>query len=426
MKEDLLHFIWRCNKLQGRLLTTTTSQNIVIKNPGTLNRYAGPDFFNALVEVNGQLWAGNVEIHLKSSDWYAHHHELDSNYDNVVLHVVWEDDISVFRQDGTQIPTLELKTYVPASLLQRYQRLFQHYNPSFIKCEKDYSAIDSIFLTGIQERLYLERLEQKSKLVLNLLEQTKNNWEAVLFQLLAKNFGTKLNGDMFLQAASHLPYSIIRKERSDLLALESLLFGQFGLLESMDCSDAYYMQLKSQHQYLLQKHNLEPVKRGPEFFGLRPANFPTIRISQLANLYSIHQNLFSGLIVANEFKSIRKQLKVSTSKYWRTRYTFGKLSKERTKTLSDKFIELLIINTLIPLKFAYSKWRGLDWSDDLLQLVSTIKAERNSIITNFDLLGPPTKSALESQAKIQLYTQYCSKNKCLHCAIGTRLLNRNT
>nr|WP_299388270.1 DUF2851 family protein [Allomuricauda sp.] len=426
MKEDLLHFIWRCDKLQGRPLTTTTSQDIVIRNPGTLNRYAGPDFFNASVEVGGQLWAGNVEMHLKSSDWYAHHHETDTNYDSVILHVVWEDDVAVFRRDGSQMPTLELQGWVAPTLLDKYRELFDHYNPSFINCERDFSQFDSILVHSFLERLYLDRLEQKSKHILDLLDQSHNDWEAVLFVLLAKSFGTKINGDYFLQQALQLSFGTIRKESQDPTALESLFFGFFGLLDVADCSDSYYQRLRAEYQYLQRKYELHPVMGKPEFFGLRPANFPTIRLSQLAQLYAKHQHLFSSLMEAENLDELYDALQVMASAYWEDHFTFGKLSAKKAKRLSKPFMDILVINTVVPLKFCYAKHLGQDWSDSLLGLVSQIKSESNSIIKNFEGLGSKTRNALESQAKIQLYTYYCSQNKCLQCSLGSHLLNRNT
>ncbi|WP_420601238.1 DUF2851 family protein [Flagellimonas sp.] len=426
MKEDLLHFIWRCDKLQGRPLTTSTSEHIVIKNPGTLNSYAGPDFFNAQIEVGGQLWAGNIEMHLKSSDWYVHHHETDSNYNNVILHVVWEDDISVFRKDGTQIPTLELKNYISTTVLDKYQELFQHFNPSFINCEKDFAQLDSFLVNNFLERLYIERLEQKSKLIFELLQKSDNDWERVLFIMLMKNFGSRLNGDFFLQRASQLGFSMVRKTSNDIHQMESLLFGYLGLLSVEDCKDSYYIGLQKEYGFLSKKFKLDPPLSKPEFFGLRPMNFPTIRISQLANLYARHQNLFAALMEAKTLQDIYHILKTEASSYWENHFTFGKVSKKSKKRLSKNFINLLIINAIIPLRFCYSQQRGVDAASDLLFLISQLSPEKNSIIKGFENLGSKTENALESQAKIQLYNNYCSKNKCLHCNLGAHLLNRNT
>lgn len=426
MKEDLLHFIWRCDKLQGRPLTTSTSEHIVIKNPGTLNKYSGPDFFNAQIEVGGQLWAGNVEMHLKSSDWYAHHHETDVNYNNVILHVVWEDDINVFRKDGTQIPTLELQSHISSTILSKYQELFQHFNPSFINCEKDFKHLPSFLVNNFLERLYVERLEQKSIFIFNLLKDFNNDWERVLFVMLMKNFGSKVNGEFFAERAMLMDFSKFRKTTVEILQIEGLLFGYLGLLAHEDCTDNYYKKLQAEYKYLAKKFNLDAPLRKPDFFGLRPANFPTIRISQFAQLYHRHRNLFSKMIKVNQLEEIYDIFKTEASPYWENHFTFGKVSKASKKKLSKNFIDLLIINTIIPIRFCYSKKVNVNWTDDLLSLISQLKPEKNTILTGFKNLGSTSENALQSQAKIQLYSSYCTKNKCLHCNLGAHLLNRIT
>ncbi len=426
MREDLLYFIWKHNKLPTKQLCTGNGEAIAIKATGTQNRFAGPDFFNAKVEIGGQLWAGNVEMHLKSSDWYMHHHETDENYDNVILHVVWEDDIAVFRKDGSQIPTLEVQQYVSDQLLSGYRNLLENSRKSFINCEKDLKDLDSFLVENWLHRLYIERLEHKSKLILELLKASKNDWEAALFILLAKNFGSKVNGPYFLEQAQQLDFSIVRKTTNEPLQLEALLFGHFGLLNVDDCSDAYFLQLKNEYQYLVRKFGLMENLSKPEFFGLRPLNFPTIRVSQLVNLYAGGHNIFSRLMDLNKLEDIYQAFDVFAGPYWENHYTFGKISKKRTKKLSKKFIDLVIVNTILPLKFCYAKYVGKEWNEELITLVSQLGKEDNSIIKNFDKIGPKTQNALESQAKLELYTNYCSKNKCMQCAIGTQLLNRNT
>jgi hypothetical protein len=426
MKEDLLHFIWGQKKLHGRQLTSTANEAISIKAPGVPNQYSGPDFFNAQIAIDAQLWVGNVEIHLKSSDWYAHNHQTDSNYNNVILHVVWEDDVAVFRKDGSLIPTLELKHYVSKALLQNYQDLLENAKPKFINCEKDFAEMDSFLVEHWLHRLYIERLEQKSNRIEELLKKSNNDWEGVLFIMLARNFGSKVNGDFFLDRALQLEFSIIRKVCNSLEDLESLLFGHFGLLQVDDCSDHYFLRLQKEYGYLGRKFNLPPALSKPEFFGLRPPNFPTIRTAQLAHLYAKEQRLFAQLMEANTIGDMYSIFEISASSYWDDHFTFGKTSKKSKKKLSNSFIDLLVINTIVPLKFCYSRHLGLDWNDDLISLISEIKKEQNSIIKGFDNLGTKTKNAMESQAKIQLYTHYCAKNKCLRCALGTHLLNRNT
>ncbi|PWL37425.1 DUF2851 domain-containing protein [Flagellimonas aquimarina] len=426
MREDLLHFIWRHNKLRGKQLVTSALEQIEIKNSGSLNQFSGPDFFNAIVEINGQTWAGNVEMHLKSSDWYAHHHEKDPKYDNVILHVVWEDDMHVFRKDGTIIPTLRLNDHVSFQLLEKYQSLMEHSNSSFINCEKDFGAIDDFLFQNWMDRLYIDRLEQKSSLIFDLLKKSKNDWEKVLFVMLMKNFGSKVNGEFFLERAKSLNFSIIRKSRNSLEELESLLFGYFGLLEDKDCPDNYFLTLKKEYEYLSKKFELSTTTEKPEFFGLRPSNFPTIRLSQFANLYAKHQNLFSKLMQTDGIEDVYTIFETAASHYWDDHFTFGKVSKKRKKKLSKRFVDLLVINTIVPMKFCYSKHLGKDMNDDLMMLISQVKKEENSVISGFENLGSKTRNALQSQAKIQLYNNYCSKNKCLQCSLGAHLLNRNT
>ncbi|UII76614.1 DUF2851 family protein [Flagellimonas sp. HMM57] len=426
MREDLLYYIWRNNKLQSKQLLTTDNEILEIKDSGFLNQFTGPDFFNSKVYIDGQLWAGNVEMHIKSSDWYAHHHETDSNYDNVILHVVWDDDIAVFRKDGSKIPTLELKKYVPSQLLDRYRSLLDNSKSNFINCEHDFVEIDTFLVNNWLDRLYFERLEQKSSLINNLLQKTHNDWEAVLFVLLMKNFGTKVNGDLFLERASKLDFSIIRKTSSNPEQLESLLFGHLGLLQHTDNTDAHYLRLKKEYRYLAHMHELSPALERPNFFGLRPINFPTIRLSQLAKLYAKQQHLFATLMEVNQLQDIYAVFQGTASVYWETHFTFGKVSKKSKKRLSKSFIDLLIINTIVPLKFSYAKHLGKDGNNDLYELISTMKSEQNTIIKGFQDIGSKSKNALESQSKIQLYTAYCSKNKCLQCALGVHLLNRNT
>ncbi|MDT0608367.1 DUF2851 family protein [Croceitalea rosinachiae] len=425
MREDLLHFIWNTHKVQPKQLKTTKGEPLVIWNYGIHNHGSGPDFFNAKVEVEGQLWAGNVEMHIKASDWYAHGHETDSNYDNVILHVVWEDDVLVFRKDKTEIPTLELKNVVTPNLLDSYQKLFKNSNHKFVNCENDFADVDDFILDNLLQRLYFERLEQKSKLIFDLLKDSKNDWEKVLFTLLLKNFGLKVNGDSFLSIAKALDFSVVRKLQNDVRALESVLFGMGGLFDKEEITDNYFSELKREFDFQSKKFKLSGTQiQKPEFFRLRPHNFPTIRLSQIANLYGSQQNLFRDLMNADTLVKIQTFFKISASSYWHNHFTFGKESSSSSKSLSKDFIDLLLINTIIPLKFCYAKKHGKDVNDELVSLITVLKPEKNTIINNFDKVGKKTKNALQSQSKIQLYNEYCSKNQCLKCAVGASLLNR--
>jgi hypothetical protein len=423
MKEDFLHYLWKHKKIITKNLKTTTGELVTIKNVGKHNHNTGPDFFNAQLEIGKQLWAGNLEIHIKSSDWYLHNHETDSNYDNVILHVVWEHDTEIFRKDNTQIPTLELKHYIAPEALNSYQKLFST-SQKWINCENDFASIKEFTISNWLERLYFERLERKANNITLVLEQSTNNWEAVLFKMLAKNFGLKVNGEAFASIANAFDFSIIRKQQSKLLSIEALFFGQAELL-NIDCQEPYYLELEKEYLFLKQKFNLSTVGVTPlQFFRLRPPNFPTIRLSQLANVYYKHQNVFSKLIEAKTLEDFYTLFTVETSLFWETHYTFDKASKATKKKLTKNFIDLLLINTIVPLKFSYARHLGKSIDEEILQLLQQIDSEKNSIVNKFNSLKKVSHSALDSQALIQLKTEYCDKNKCLQCAIGNQLLNK--
>ena len=426
MREDLLHFIWKTNKLHSTRLSTTRKEQLIIHKAGQHNLNSGPDFFNSKIEIDNQLWAGNVEIHLKSSDWYAHGHETNEKYDNVILHVVWEDDVAVFRKDNTEIPTLELKDIVPSTLLLGYKKLLQNSKKKFINCENDFKTVDDFLLANWLERLYIERLEQKAALIFNLLKTSNNDWEQVLFSMLLKNFGSKINGKAFLSISKSLDFSIVRKLQNNTTSLESVLLGMFGLLEKEIFYDEYYNQLRKEYSFQKTKFKLNNLGvEKPDFFGLRPNNFPTIRLSQFANLYAKNKNLFSKLIELLEVKDYYNLFDIEASSYWRNHFTFGKESKISKKRLTKNFIDLIIINTIVPLKFSYAKSLGKDVSSELISLMENLGAEKNSIVKRFDALGKKTQTAFSSQAKLQLYNNYCTFNQCLKCKIGNSLLNGN-
>lgn len=421
VQEDFLHYIWKHKMFTQTNLKTVNNDTVTISAVGEHNFNAGLDFFNAKLKINEQLWAGNVKIHIKSSDWFLHNHEQDKAYDNVILHVVWEYDAEVFRQNNTEIPTLQLKDYVSPLALKKYTTLFnaQH---RWINCENNFTSVDDFTISNWLERLYFERLERKSKDVLALLKASKNNWEAVLFNMLAKNFGLKVNGEAFLSLANSFDFSILRKSQSKLITIEALLFGQSGLLRDT-VEDGYYQLLQKEYEFLTQKFSLDNAHVvAPSFFRLRPNNFPTIRLSQLANVYHTHQNLFSKVIEAKSLDAIYTIFSAETSAFWENHYTFLKTSKVTKKTVSKAFINLLIINTIIPIKFSYAKSQGKSTDNAILELIEALPAEKNSIVDKFNTLKKVSTQALHSQALLQLKTEYCDKNYCLKCAIGNKLL----
>ena len=423
MKEDFLHYLWKFKQFDTLNLKTSNGEEVVIVHVGHYLALAGPDFFNAQIIIGDQKWAGNVEIHLNSSDWYAHHHERDANYENVILHVVWEHDTEIYRKNNSEIPVLELRHYVDTTTITNYQSLTSP--KSWIFCEKQLQTIADFTLRNWQERLFFERLERKSKPIFELLEQTHQDWEAVLFCLLAKNFGLNTNGELFFKIAQSIPFSVIRKESFEVENLEALLFGSAGVLD-IEKEDTYYKDLKFRYFYLLQKYQLEKNSKEPvQFFKHRPDNFPTIRLSQLANLYHSQQNLFSTISTSNSLATIYKTFGIAVSAYWQTHYQFDKESPKKLKKLSQSFVDLIVINTIIPLQFAFAKSQGKENSEDLMQLLNAVAPEKNSIVDKFGSFGINPKNAFESQSLLQLKNEYCNKSRCLECAIGMELLKKS-
>lgn len=423
MKEDFLHYLWKYKNFTITNLKTTSGDKLSIIHSGYILDQAGPDFFNAQLVIADQKWAGNVEIHLQSSDWYLHRHELDTAYDNVILHVVWEHDVEIYRADNSEIPVLELKSYVSPSIVNNYQNLLTP--KSWIFCEKQLQEFPSFILNNWLERLFFERLERKSKPILDLLHQMNFDWESVLFQFLAKNFGLNTNGDTFFAIAKAIPFSIFRKESFELENLEALLFGTAGLLD-FDHEDSYAKDLKFRYDYLSHKYQLKkPLIPPVQFFKLRPDNFPTIRLAQWAALYYRNQNLFSKLIRIRSIPEIDTYCQVVTSEYWFSHYQLDKLSPYKKKMISKSFTNLVIINTIVPFQFAYAKSQGKEITEDLIQLVQGIASEKNVIVDKFKAAGIVVKNAYESQSLLELKNEYCNKSKCLDCAIGMQLLGKN-
>lgn len=421
MQENFLHYVWQFKKFNTSGLKTTTGESIVLLNIGQHNLNGGPDFFNAQLKIDDQLWAGNVEIHIKSSDWYVHNHEIDSAYDNVILHVVYEHDTDIFRKDNSKIPTLQLNDLIHKNVLHNYQRLLMTPR-KWINCENDFAEVEDFLMSNWLERLYIERLERKSRAIEILLKSTKNDWEGVLFKLLAKNFGLKVNGDAFFSMANSFDFSMVRKIQSQSLQLEALFFGQLGLLDK-NIENAYYLNLVKEFQFLKQKFKLSNDQVIPlQFFRLRPPNFPTIRLSQLAMLYQQHHSLFAKIMTAETIEPLYELFHVTTSEFWNTHFTFEKLSRSSKKSLTKSFVDLLLINTILPLRFCYQQNKGGNAAESSLLMAQKIASEQNGIITAFNNLRPISNTSLASQALIQLKTEYCDKNRCMSCAIGNSLL----
>lgn len=422
MKEEFLHYVWQFQIWNTSLLVTTAGERLIVERTGTVNTDAGPDFFNAQLLLNQQRWAGNVEIHLRSSDWYAHKHQQDKRYNSVILHVVWEHDVEVFREDETKIPVLEIQTIVSKDILAAYIQL-QNKPVSWVACQEQLPNVLKFTTDAWLERLYLERLEDKATDLLIDAKQTEYHWEALLFSKLAKSFGLKVNGEAFYQMAIHTPFHVVQKCRNNLLYLEALFMGQAGLLEA-PIEDTYYRELQTAYAFLKSKFTLQPIATPPKFFRLRPINFPSIRLAQLASLYHSNTSLFSAWIEAKQVEVFYNTYRVKASSYWDSHYNFGVNSPKLPKRLSKDFIDLLLINTLIPIRFVYSKYLGEDISEGIMQLIAQLPAENNSIVKNYEKHGLKAYNALQTQALLQLYPKYCVPKRCLTCAIGNSILKQ--
>lgn len=394
MNEEFLYFLWKFQKFDIPNLKTTDGNSIQVVHTGYRNLNSGPDFFNSRLIINGQDWAGNVEMHIKSSDWLLHGHQTDLAFDNVILHVVWEHDKEIYHKDGSLIPVLELKDTTPDVLLHNYQKLIEQ-NPKWIYCENEFGNVpDFMFNTWIQ-KLFIERLEQKSNLVYLELEKTNGNWEEVLFRMFAKSFGTKVNSEAFLSIARSLDFKLIQRLAHSEIQLKSLLLGRAGLIHKVENTELY----ETEFQFLSKKHKLvdHPIIR-PLYFRLRPANFPHLRLLQLAQLYLGNSALFQLIMQSNSLTTVLDILK--------------------TAGVSQSFAEHLVLNAIIPVKFCYGKELNEPKDNEILTWVEEIRAEKNSIIEKFMELRNIEKNALISQGLIQLKNQYCSKKGCLGCDLG--------
>ena len=420
MKEDFLHYIWKNGFFNHKELSTVNLEPVKIISKGIANEHSGPDFTNAKILINNILWVGNIEIHKVSSDWYAHGHEKDPAYDNVILHVVYEDNMPVYNSNNMQVPTLVLSKYVYKKLLKDYNKLIK--TKAILRCQNDLDKVDKYTILHYKYRLYFERLEQKYKVVQNLLLHTHNNWNQVFYETLLKYFGGVVNKDAFELLAQFIPFQHFNKYRDKSFTLEALLFGVSGFLQE-EKNDFYYQSLQKEFRFLQKKHNLEIIPNQMiKFHRLRPLNFPTIRLAQFAQLFANNQHLFENLMQVKSPDEAYRYFDIAASSYWDTHYNFEKTTKNKKKKIGKNFIDVLLINVIIPLKFAYQKYQDSYDEDEIIKLIESIKPEQNRIVDSFKKINLMAKNALDTQAMLQLNTQYCTKNKCLSCDIAHYIL----
>lgn len=423
IREDFLHYVWRMRLFNLEDLTTTDGTSIQIIDFGEHNTNAGPDFLNARIKIDGTLWAGNVEIHVKASDWLKHKHQNDAAYDNVILHIVYENDTDIQRTSGSTIAAFELRKRVPNKLISQYLRLIN--SESWIPCQYHFMDVPNITKALWIDRLLIERLENRIKLLRDTLVQNGNNWEVTFYQRLARNFGSKINTEPFEILARNTPLLTLAKHKNNLFQLEALLFGQAGLLQD-DFEESYPNSLKKEYAFLQKKYSLSPLMPVMwRFMRLRPANFPTVRLAQFAALIHQSTHLFSKILVAKTLEEVRQLFEeVKVSEYWETHYKFDKESKKRSKKLGKSTINLFIINTIVPFLFFYGREKGLEeYEDRALKFLENLSPESNHIINKWKDLKFRPDSAYQTQALLELKINFCDKKRCLDCAIGNKILN---
>ena len=419
--EQLLHYVWKHKIFPLKELKTTTGQQVEVIDTGLANTDAGPDFFNAKLKLDGVLWIGNIEIHERSSDWFKHGHHADAGYNSVILHIASEIDTEISRSNGERIPQIQL--ICPEAVRTNYKELLE--TASYPPCYRIIPSLSPFTAHSWMTALQMERFEQKATLLNERLKRCQGNWEDAFFITLARNFGFGLNGDAFETWAHRLPFRAVDKHRNDLFQIEAIFFGQAGMLEDSD-GDGYYLRLKKEYTYLQHKFELIPMDASLwRFLRLRPANFPHIRIAQLACLYHRAYGLLSRIMETETLQGVRDILKGGTSEYWLTHYTFGGSSPSRPKTLSNTSLDLLIINTVVTFLYAY----GLHKGNRVLcaragSFLEELKAENNYITRMWEQCGMKASNAADSQALIQLKKEYCDKKKCLYCRIGYEYLKR--
>jgi len=421
LREDFLHYVWRYKQFDFKDLKTTSGESIEVFQFGNYNTDGGPDFKNARIQLDKTIWAGNVEIHIKASDWLKHEHSKNPAYNNVILHVVFEADTIIKNQVGQPIPTLELNGRIPLKLKNTYLQLL--HEKAWIPCISQIETVSDFTKTIWLDRLLIERLEQKTTIIAEALERNNNNWEITFYQMIARSFGLKINVEPFERLAQTLSLITLAKHKNSLFQLEALLFGQSGLLEG-EFKEDYPNQLKKEYKFLSHKHNLSPLPKTIwQFLRLRPPSFPTVRISQFAALVHQSSHLFSKVLEAKNIKELEVLFEVQISDYWLTHYVFDKESKKRKKSLGKSTVQLIIINTIIPALFLYGQSKSEEkYKDIALKFLEQLPAEKNKVIENWKSLGFKTDSAYQTQSLLQLKKHYCDKKRCLSCSIGNSIM----
>jgi len=419
MTERLLQYIWQFQYFNKNDLITTAGEELMIIHPGIYNTHQGPDFNEGRIRIGENIWVGNIELHVDASDWHRHQHSNDKNYRNVILHVVWKND-DVDPEHN--IPTLTLEDRVPKILLQQYfSWMKENY---FIPCESSAGNAGDLVWTGWKERLMIERLERKSRQVLELLQKNNFHWEETLWWMISRNFGLYVNADAFAEMASSIPYNLISKHRIQIHQLEALMFGQAGLLDA-EFAEKYPSMLKKEYLFLQRKYNLEKIHAPVHFLRMRPACFPTIRLAQLAMLFHSTGNMFSAILHMETIIKVKMMLNITANDYWHYHFRFGEATVYQPKTLGGDMINNILMNTVATILFTYGKYHiEPAYQQKAVEWMNQLPAEKNSVMTKFRSIGVTSRNASDSQSLIELKSQYCDHKRCLDCAIANAVLKK--
>lgn len=418
-----MQYVWKHRLWRSEDMVTNTGKKVRVVDPGLLNTDAGPDFFNAKIEIDGHMWVGNVEMHYRATDWKRHHHDSDKAYDSVILHVVAKDDAPVRRTNGELIPQLVLE--VSPQFNADYASLVGA--TIEVPCAEKIKQVPHLTIVEWVEGLAFERLHGKVERIHQLLDSFNDSWEDVCYVTLARNFGFGINNDAFERLARRTPLRLLGKHSDSVLQIEALLFGQAGMLDAQKPGmDSYYNQLCTEYAFLSNKFQLTPMeKESWKLFRIRPQNFPYRRIAMLAQFIEGGFRMMNRILEAEGEKEMRALFEVELSGYWTKHYTFGKPNERATATLSRSSTDIILINTVAPLLYAYGELTGnYEMTDKAIKLLEDLRAESNSIVSHFVAYGIDCPDALTSQALVQLKREYCDARKCIYCKIGHHLLSK--
>lgn len=423
MREEFLHFIWLYQLFDHSRLKTEEGEVLLILQPGMHNTHSGPDFSEARIRIGENVWVGHVEIHVRSSDWYAHNHHLDNAYKNVVLHVVYEDKLPNEKKERPNIPVFNLKGRVDLTKYLQWQKLVNR--PDWIPCKSRFNEVPEIVKLQAIERMAVERLERKTKEVNQILDQHQGHWEQTLLIMLCRSLGAKVNTEPFQVLAELLPFNMIKKLKGRILGIEAILFGMAGFLKNPS-DDEYYKKLFDEYTFLKHKYSFKEMNAAQwKFMRMRPANFPSLRIAQLAVILSQWDKLTEELFYQTSAKNLAAILQQTVNPYWKIHYRFEKTSKKKSDRMGFTMVKNIIINTFVPFLYAYGKAHGNEeQQESALETLQQTKVEKNNIISGWKALDLIPENAFETQGLIELKNEYCAFKKCLTCKIGVWMLNQ--